>query len=164
MLEPLKQFICDECGGVISKPEDGYVEWISVFDDEKGKSISHGFRIVHRLHKSPLKNNNPEGCYKYGNEDGRSDSSLDNFMEDVNIKLTSFLDTGFLHNPSRENNNHIIDFPEFVDFSRRLTVPYYEEARVHFNDIYSNAYYDGHNPHSLFSEEKLKAIIEQFSG
>lgn len=164
MLQPLKQFICDECGGVISKPEDGYVEWISKFDDEKGEFISSGFRIVHHFTKSPLKNNNSEGCYKYGNKKNRSDSHLDYFMEDVNNTLASFLDTGFINNPSRENRNSIVDFPEFVDFSRRLTVPYYDEARKYFNDIYNDADHCGFSSESIFREEKLKSIIEQFSG
>lgn len=46
----LDTWICDSCGEVISRPEDGYVEWISYgtgFD--KGRNL----RLVHKDSKKP---------------------------------------------------------------------------------------------------------------
>lgn len=42
-LIPLKQWVCDSCGGVIEKPEDGWFEWYT----EMNLSLDTGFRIVH---------------------------------------------------------------------------------------------------------------------
>jgi hypothetical protein len=47
-LKPLEQFICDECGGLIKKVEDGWLEWIN----PPNKPV-HGFRIVHNAASSP---------------------------------------------------------------------------------------------------------------
>ncbi|WP_321425938.1 hypothetical protein [uncultured Bacteroides sp.] len=162
MLEPLKQFYCDECGQVILRPEDGYVEWISIYDKEKEKFISRGFRIVHHPSTSPYKANR-EGCYKYGDTNGRMDIALNSFLENVNVELMSFLDPGFLHNSSRKDLTGIIDFPEFADFSRRLTVPYYEEARLYFDQISSDEDFNDRIERSLYSEKTLKRIIDKYS-
>jgi hypothetical protein len=47
-LKPLQQSICDECGGLIKKVDDGWLEWI----DDSTTSI-RGFRIVHVQGASP---------------------------------------------------------------------------------------------------------------
>ena len=54
MLTPLTQFICDTCHEIIKRPEEGYMEWISLHDPTKGAREIHNFRIVHQLHYSPL--------------------------------------------------------------------------------------------------------------
>lgn len=42
-MEPLRQWICDVCGKVIEKPEDGYVVWGT---NEEGKIDK--IRILHK--------------------------------------------------------------------------------------------------------------------
>lgn len=52
-MKPLEQFLCDECGQPIEKPEQGWLEWL-VIDEQK-----QGFRIVHHKSYSPRSS----GCY-----------------------------------------------------------------------------------------------------
>ena len=42
-LKPLKQWICDSCGELIKKPEDGWWEYLS----DTNTYLVSGFRIVH---------------------------------------------------------------------------------------------------------------------
>jgi hypothetical protein len=46
MLEPLNKWICDQCGGVIDSPRDGYLQWLTEGGDRMLDS-EHGFKIVH---------------------------------------------------------------------------------------------------------------------
>jgi hypothetical protein len=62
-LVPLKQFICDECGGVIGKPDEGWLE----FHIESQTLGSSGFRIVHHATHSPF---GPGACYHRANLSG----------------------------------------------------------------------------------------------
>lgn len=43
MLKPLKQWVCDVCGEVIEKPEDGYVVWN---DDDEFRYFD--FTVIHQ--------------------------------------------------------------------------------------------------------------------
>ncbi len=158
MIEPLKQFICDECGELIERPEEGFVEWIEKEVD--GKQQACGFRIVHHYTFSPFKGKKRNGCYKYTNNNGRSDDHLDHILEMPQQYLLSFLDLGQFHDPDG-NSCSIKDFREYADFSRRLTVPYYEEARLYFDQAKSDGYSE-YNEYRIFKEETLKQIIEEY--
>lgn len=43
LLQPLEQFVCDECGAIILTPWDGLIEWVNIPDEkgEKSNWISH---------------------------------------------------------------------------------------------------------------------------
>lgn len=163
MLKPLEQFICDECGLVINSPKEGYVEWESGFDDAKGKMFTRGFRIVHAYNASPLKNKSREGCYKYGGSPYRRDIDLEYFLKYAHQNMFSLLDLGFLHDKDNKIGCQISDFREFVDFFKRLTIPYYEEARQYFEEAIVDGEIAGdENEIYIFSEEKLKSIVQKY--
>jgi len=156
-MEPLKQFICDECGEIIERPEEGFVEWIR--DEVDGRQQACGFRIVHHYKYSPLKGKKKDACYKYGDHDGRSDDHLNHILDMKNQFILSFLDLGYFH--STEGNSCLItDFKEFADFARRLTIPYYEQARLSFDKAMSDGDSDC-NPYLIFREDTLKRMIEK---
>lgn len=156
MLKPKEQFICDQCGQVINSPEEGYVEWLDS-DDNK---TSSGFRIVHQYVHSPLKAVNEGGCYKYNKIPGRRDVPLDHFLEIAQTYLLSFLDKGIY--VDSKANCRISDFREYTEFARRLTIPYYEEARFYMKDAYSDNEFDGCEM-SVYTEETFKYIIEKYA-
>lgn len=161
MLTPLKQFVCDECGKIIDSPKEGYVEW-EYGTDENGKMFARGFRIVHAAYTSPLKDKNKEGCYKYGNSLYRSDIDLEYFLKHAHQYMYSYLHLGFLHDPKNEIGCQIDNFPEFVDFFKRLTIPYYEEARLSFGQALADGIIADENEIYLFTEDVLKSIVDKY--
>ncbi len=163
MLEPLKQFYCDECGEVIESPNDGFVEWLEIQDKENGKITANGFRIVHRVTKSPFQKTSREGCYKYGKSDYRADNELYYILEQSHQFIYSFLDLGFIHDSECRIGNRIVDYKSFVDFAKRLTIPYYEEARMYFAEALRDGQFSDSNEISLFTEKTLKSIIKAYS-
>lgn len=106
---PLTRWKCDHCGEMIESAEDGYVVW------EDSASGDAGFEIIHhgRCDKS-----------------GKSNSgALRNVLgSDGLAKLTSHLSYGILKEGFGQPM--IADMDGFVDFFRRVQLPYYEEART----------------------------------
>jgi hypothetical protein len=159
MLIPLKQFICDTCGEIIEKPEDGWIEWIHSDD-----GMQTEFNIVHHAGSSPRKIFNHEGCYQHGGRNGRMDNNLNQYINPNVIMsfLLHFLDIGRHHDPSR---NYIgkVNISEYVELVRRLTIPYYEEARLYWEMAKNDGYFDGENEISIYSVNFLKGIIDKYS-
>jgi hypothetical protein len=136
MLKSLEQWICDRCGQVIEEPNQGSVEWI---DDSKTHKAS-GFKIVHQSSYAPHDNGE---CYHYSDHPGRLEDRLEEFIgQNGMVMLLSFLDIG----PYLEadyQGPRVKDMREFVEFTRRLTVPYYEEARLYWNQAEQDGLFDG---------------------
>ncbi|MFC1972063.1 hypothetical protein ACFLVE_01490 [Chloroflexota bacterium] len=139
-LIPLKQWICDSCGGIIEKPEDGWLEWYSK------ESVESNFRIVHH---------NRSCMY----DDLRKHNIL---VSDLN--LTDVIGTHGLANSlfrielSEKGVDKIQDLKEFVEILRRLHVPYWEEARLYWDRALKEGFHDGCD----FGENTLRSIIEEF--
>jgi hypothetical protein len=115
--KPLTRWSCDVCGDPVTADEnDGYVVWRHI-DGQEGD-----FRIIHKIK-----------C-----DDDRYTSSLplSNFLGSRGLAtLTAFLSPGAFiaaTYPKEKLNRMgfaIHDQHEFVDFFRRVQLPYYEEAR-----------------------------------
>ena len=159
MLKPLNEFICDRCGVIIERPEDGCVEWLNGID-ERGKPFAKGFKIVHSSHASPLKG--MLGCYHHAMSGQGNDLPLDVFMKYTHQQLFSFLSLGPILDPEGISRSQISDYNEFADFFRRLTIPYYEEARHYFVEASQDSEFLEKNEITVFSEDTLKSIIEQY--
>lgn len=156
MLKPLKQFICDTCGQVIEKPEDGWFEWIQVDHTQP----RHSFRIVHHKSASPRKHLE-EGCYQHGNARGRSDDHLHNILEHELIHLLYFLDVGPHHDPDAKDPG-VQNMREFLEIFRRLTIPYYEEARQYASIAKKDGYFEQANELMVYTEDFLRGLIEKY--
>jgi hypothetical protein len=150
-LKPLKQWICDSCGELIQKPEDGYVEW----QDGKTK-----FRIIHHRGSSPRKPRSD--CFYDPNLRG-GDTALDSLLGDTGrVYLTSWLDAGkeITETPRRS----VKDLREWVELFRRLQVPYFEEARLYFDRAVSDGRLDGANEIYFYLPERgLKDILDEYA-
>lgn len=156
MIKPLEQFICDKCKDVINSPKDGYVEFLS-HKDETGEflQIRSGFKIVHH--------NGHNNCNYYERTIHQQTIPLQEFFGDNKFNLIfSFLDEGVYFSPAKPKDK-VHDLREFVEFCRRLTIPYYEEARFFFDLAKSKGHFDGENEISLYSSDKMKEIVEEFS-
>ncbi len=145
-LIPLKQWICDSCGGVIEKPTDGWLEWYT----EKDKSLDSGFRIVHHR----------ESCMYNDmtlNQQNRSPCDLSLSLVLGSGGLGYFL---FELELSEKGVHKFASIKELIEIIRRLHLPYYEEARLYWNDALRDGFHDG----CSFDENTLLAIIQNYGG
>jgi hypothetical protein len=164
MLKPLEQFICDKCNGIIENPSQGYVEWESKYSNSKKLYEQWGFKIIHHYHYSPFKKEDGRGagCYHYENSPNRSDLDLEHFMGKCQIsELLSFLDVGPYHNKDYSGSS-IIDLREYVEFFRRLTIPYYEEARFYWNQAINDGFFGDANEIWIYLPENLEHLIKKY--
>jgi len=155
MLKPLQQFICDTCEEIIESPKDGYLEWVHA----DGKA--HSFHIVHHASRSPRK---PGGdCYNHTAAQGRADVALVDFVGTAGLpRLLSFLDMGALHDPDRVRLMRIKDVREFVELMRRLSLPFYEEARLYWQRAVDDRFFDGVNEVWPYRSDHLQQLIKDY--
>lgn len=138
---------CDVCGEDIKDPDDGYVIWKSN-DQHKG----HDFKIIHtgRCDKS---------SHLYS-----MSSALTDFLGERGLTvLLSMLSLGPIKAKLGQTGCQIADLDEFVDFMRRVQVPFYEEARSHFNDPSLLEDYSDANEVAPYLPEELKCISARYS-
>ncbi len=142
-MEPLKQFVCDVCGEVIEKIEDGYVVW----KDNKDKLPD--LKIIHKKTRHITK-----GC------DNRSlyDCSLplSNLLgADGLAKLLSFIEYKLTLSDEKE-------IKKFTECFKRVQIPYYEEARQYWHKAESDGFFESTNEYTYYTEKYLKAIIRKY--
>ena len=111
-----KEWICDVCSEAIETAERGYVIW----KYEIGKPF-HSWKIIH------------QGVCDLDDHD--CSGALVDFLgvEGLNVAL-SYLDAGPFATGGRGPSSSIPNLKEFVDFIRRVQIPYYDLARVRFNN------------------------------
>lgn len=143
MLKPLEQWICDICGEVIEKPEDGYILWKHDQDLR-----DYDFKIIHHL--------------KCDADEYPLSTDLESFLgENGRSKLLSILSVGPIKiNIGQTSRSNIKDLDEFADLFRRLQLPYYEEARIKFHNRELLENYSDANEYFPYRIEELKKIIE----
>ena len=77
------------------------------------------------------------------------------------VMVLSFLDIGpYLE--AEYQGPRIKDMREFVEFTRRLTLPYYEEARLYWNQAEQDGLFDGANEISLYLPRTLEQIVRDY--
>ena len=144
-LIPLKQWICDSCGGIIEKPEDG---WWEFYKDLKTRLVS-GFRIVH--YGGP--------CYYNVQTLRRENKMVGDMHLDHMITFGAF--GHMLHwlelSETKKLDEHF-NITEFTEIMRRLYLPHWEEARLYWE----RAYQDGFHDKCGFSENDLLSIIDEY--
>ena len=152
-LKPLEQFICDHCHEVIRNPQEGYVEWMDGYDN--GVYITWNYRIVHHALHSPRTSGN---CY-YGYN---NNLPLAEFLGHRGmVLLLSFLDVGPYHQRDYQAPG-IRNMREFVEFIRRVTILYYEEAKLYWNEALGDGFFEGANETSIYSPETLQSLLQKY--
>lgn len=124
MPTPLTTWTCDTCGQEISRAEDGYVVWRPT----SAASPQAGYRIVH-------KNNGNGTTCDPGSQNGyQASRALPDFLgPDGLAALLAMLSPGPLKGPAG-GDLEVRDLDEWVDLVRRVQTPWYEQARVRFQD------------------------------
>ncbi|TXK52138.1 hypothetical protein FVR03_01580 [Pontibacter qinzhouensis] len=101
---------------------------------------------------------------KLANHRHVSDNHLNNILEDNSmvIQLYGMLDPGPFISPKHYKGPEVEDIREVVEFLRRLTLPYYEEAKQYWHDADADEYFSGSNELSSYLPYTLKNIIERY--
>jgi hypothetical protein len=144
-LKPLKQWICDSCGEIIKKPENGWFEWYI----NDNTNIEEGFRIVHHQ----------KACM-YAAKSLRKQNKLvaDLNLTDV-IGPNGLADSLFRIELSEKGVYKIKDLREFVEILRRLHVPYWEEARRYWDKAHKDGFHDACD----YGENALLSILNEYA-
>ncbi len=148
-LKPLKQWICDSCGGIIKKREDGWWEFIH---DTKSNLI-YGFHIVHY--------GNHGDCYYDEQALSKENKSVGSM--NLDHMLTSGGHGHMLHwlELSQQVQGKIedrFDMQDYINIMRRLYLPYWEEARSYWERGFKDGFHDACG----FSEKDLINIINEY--
>ncbi len=148
MLKPLEQWICDVCGEVIEKPENGNL----VFernDDQKACN----FMIVH--------SNGRDKCDSPKSKPYSLNlKNSERVLTDLNgqARLFDIILSG-LPTEHEDNKIGVASLKEFLDVFRRLQLPYYEEARQYFNVDWVQKQYE--MTYAGLYPDHLKDIVER---
>jgi len=157
---PLKQFVCDTCHEIIKSPDEGWLEWLDDKDPNSNRRKAHSFRICHHLLKSPLGGEN--GCYVNSPEANSSTIHLDQFLEDRMAHLLGCIDIGDYHDPDF-HQPRVADLRQWTELVRRVTIPYYEEARLYWKKAMDDGYFDGANEIRIYTQDFLKTLVEEYA-
>ena len=155
----LKQWICDACGEIIETPEDGYVVWKWLDKNTERAAVEGRFeyKILHKNYAD--EQGIHHGCDK--DKSYTKSAALSVFLGvDGLVKLLSMIDAGPMHMPVyREQITNIRDFLEFF---RRVQLPYYEEARSLWSIAYDDGFFDGVNEVWIYLPSSLKDLIKKY--
>jgi hypothetical protein len=160
-LRPLRQWVCDQCNRVIRKPEEGYIEWLLGED-----GCRRGFRIVHIPSSSPLRPSGRCDIHAAGRA-GRSSAVtvgeiyLTEFSEHALPYLLSMIDPGPLGERG-EAFPCVSDLREWAELTRRLTVPYYEEARFYLARADRDGLFGTYLRREISYPEVLRRVILEY--
>jgi len=155
LLKPLEQWICDRCHEVINSSKEGWVEWLS----EPTNYQFSDFKIVHQSPYSPRK---PESdCFHYTSHPNRTDQKLELLLENRMEQLFSWLDKGKVFEPDYPGPQ-VGNMRDFVELARRITLPYYEEARLYFADAIEDGFIDEVDEITLYLQKNLQEVIRRY--
>ena len=80
---------------------------------------------------------------------------------DGKVRLLSLIDPG--PDFRMEYRERIADMRLFLEFFRRVQIPYYEEARLYWGRAQADGYFAGANEIWTYLPRNLKTLIEEYS-
>tara|TARA_R100001377_G_scaffold29436_1_gene16002 strand:- start:355 stop:804 length:450 start_codon:yes stop_codon:yes gene_type:complete len=145
MDKPLSTWYCDVCDKKITNLKKGYVVW----DTNKENKVSK-FNIIHK-----------KTCDK---KKHISSAELQDFygIEGMSYLISKINNGLLLRMNGKKDHCQVSDFDEYMDFFRRMQVPFYEEARRYFENVpYASEHVDYVGFHS-YLPETLEKIIREY--
>lgn len=144
---PLTHWYCDTCGKQIVSAKDGYVIW-----KDTGSEGPRSYRIIHHGR-----------CDRRG-EYNSSAALVDFLGADGFATATALISVGTVIRNRGVGSVASGDVDDWVDFVRRVQLPYYEEARRCFNNPEYREEMSDANEVAPYLEENLKRTIRRFGG
>ena len=156
-LEPLQQWICDTCGELIERPKDGYVQWL-VKENADEKIVKYAFHIVHHAPASPRRTasgTRGDDCYHRDTREVH--------IGDLPVELLIGAD-GLGHLLTLPYGGHAIeDMEELFAIIRRLHIPYFEEARLHFDKAIRDGIIESERRAHAYEQDTLLGILDRYA-
>ncbi len=128
------------------------------------KYINKEFKIVHHATHSPRQPYND--CYFHKNKDGWLADTLENFAgHDGLPMLFMFIDEGPYYGGTKNQSYYdgpslqIQDLRDWVEFTKRLTIPFYEEARKFILSAKTDGVLEGFSESAIYSQRVLRSIL-----
>ncbi|MFL5345322.1 MAG: hypothetical protein ACJ8AT_11040 [Hyalangium sp.] len=121
-LEATTMWTCDTCGQKINSAKDGWVEWLHFFPGPASGPKGHGLRLVHNGGTSPR---GLSGC-----QYGKGAKKPNEMVQD--LQLEEFLGADGLMRLLELIYDQKVPTEEVLEMIKRLHIPGYEEARLHF--------------------------------
>jgi hypothetical protein len=175
-LLPLKQWICDTCHEVIQSPHDGWLEWIMYGDSkchrDKGFGIVHGYELgTDSSHETDFEKGlpplyiRPSNCC-YGDEFAESlpphHTICGTPLEQCTGRQTMPFMLFFIDPESYDEDHEAVeDLREWAEIVRRLSVKYYEEARLYWDRAKADGFFDQISL-SRYSLRTLLKVIKRY--
>ncbi|MEO7298737.1 MAG: hypothetical protein ABI042_09200 [Verrucomicrobiota bacterium] len=141
---------CDKCGESIDDVEHGWVEWISC-KDTNGNWKGRNLRLVHHQPFSPIKSGN--GC-QYNQ---RVDLTNEEILSD--LPLRSFVGADGLMDLLALTADQI-PTDEVVEMVKRLHIPNYEAARLHFHRAIAGGAFEPNTRPGFYSQSDIAAVLK----
>jgi hypothetical protein len=143
---PFRSFVCDGCGEKIVDVVSGVVEWV-----EDG-GAPRDFRICHA---PPAVASTKPKCTKYVGKmiAGHAPLARSSGQDGAAFVLARMSDMCI-------NGVTYTAFMEAEEVFKRLSVPYYEEARRHMTSAESDGYFDGRDPDDATRQASLREMLQ----
>lgn len=138
-IPPLTQWWCDKCGEIIESSKDAIV----LFDSDR--------TFMHIVHQVRCDDNSINSCHHLRVYLG---------LEGMNWLLSDLSVGPVMSEDCVRRECSVKDMDVFVDFFRRVQVPYYEEARRKFRNESIRYYLEGANEASPYTQSSLKKIAK----
>jgi hypothetical protein len=153
VLVPLREWICDVCGELIVSPEAGVVEWLGSAEEKRS-----GFRIVHAGARAGCRRGAACG---YGDAPGKAELPLTPLVGEAGMSLLlSFVGVGSIHDAA--GGPWVESAREFVEVTRRVTLPYYEEARTLWRRARAEGYFADMTEAETYLPRTLEALVQKY--
>lgn len=141
MLAPLEQFLCDTCHQVIDAPDQGWFEWLA----DGGRA--HSLRIVHQQAE----------CRSSPDKPGLDGHKLDELVGAHNLaRLYTFISV------QPDTGAAVASLDEFTEILHRLTMRYYEEARLYIEVARGNGFFISMSEPQIYQPSTFKQIIQAY--
>ena len=139
-----RTWICDSCEKPIIDPEHGWVEWLG-----SQQELGRGLRLVHKKPYSPRA---PDGLCRYDDDACASSLELTDLLgPDGLMQLLEFL------------AEETISKEEVLEMIKRLHIPGYEHARLHFDAAITEGVFESNTAAGYYSQEEINAVLEWIS-
>ncbi len=143
-------WICDNCGELLQRAEDGYVEWLITQADEHGNRRGRGLRLVHHLPASPH-----HSCQYDEDEEFRRDGSI---LQ--SLSLEQFLGPDGLMLLLSMLARDKLPKADVLEMIKRLHIPGYEHARQHFQRAIDDGVFEPNVPEGYYWQSNINAVLE----
>lgn len=136
---PVNEWICDTCAECVDVA-GGAVAW----KEQGGKVVE--YRIYHNKHECDPKSQGFRAWH--------------HMKEFVGVNGVAYMTALLSNGPIMGGGPTPVDQDAWVDVFRRIHIPYYEEARLHFSDDDVREYFSDSNEVYPYTQRGLKRIAE----